>query len=127
MLTTSYFANIKNVASPLAICARSPSFYTGPELKILAPKYSIFVAYKNGEIGPEEYTVQYKKQVLRPLDPKEVWDRIVSIAGKDATLLCYEKPSDFCHRHIVADWLSSRLKIKVVELPELNYRKSMFD
>lgn len=20
-------------------------------------------------------------------------------------LLCYEKPDDFCHRHLVADWL----------------------
>lgn len=21
-------------------------------------------------------------------------------------LICYEKPSDFCHRHLVADWLN---------------------
>lgn len=21
-------------------------------------------------------------------------------------LVCYEKPSDFCHRHLVAQWLS---------------------
>ena len=21
-------------------------------------------------------------------------------------LLCYEKPGDFCHRHLVADWLT---------------------
>ena len=21
-------------------------------------------------------------------------------------LVCYEKPSDFCHRHLVADWLN---------------------
>ena len=31
------------------------------------------------------------------------------IYGSDAldrlTLLCYEKPSDFCHRHLVANWL----------------------
>jgi uncharacterized protein (DUF488 family) len=20
-------------------------------------------------------------------------------------LVCYEKPTDFCHRHLVADWL----------------------
>lgn len=23
----------------------------------------------------------------------------------DIALICYEKPSDFCHRHLVADWL----------------------
>ena len=21
-------------------------------------------------------------------------------------LICYEKPTDFCHRHLVADWLN---------------------
>ena len=25
---------------------------------------------------------------------------------KDVALVCYEKPSDFCHRHLVADWLN---------------------
>lgn len=24
--------------------------------------------------------------------------------SKDVALLCCEKPSDFCHRHLVADW-----------------------
>ena len=24
----------------------------------------------------------------------------------DFALVCYEKPSDFCHRHLVADWLN---------------------
>lgn len=26
--------------------------------------------------------------------------------GKEICLICYEKPSDFCHRHLVADWLN---------------------
>ena len=26
----------------------------------------------------------------------------------DIALICYEKPSDFCHRHLVADWLIER-------------------
>lgn len=25
--------------------------------------------------------------------------------NKDIALVCYEKPSDFCHRHLVAKWL----------------------
>jgi len=31
--------------------------------------------------------------------------------GRDIILCCYEKPEDFCHRKILADWLSD-----VVEL-----------
>lgn len=26
--------------------------------------------------------------------------------GKDVALICYEKSSDFCHRHLVAEWLA---------------------
>ena len=25
--------------------------------------------------------------------------------GSNVALVCYEKPSDFCHRHLVAGWL----------------------
>ena len=25
---------------------------------------------------------------------------------EDIALVCYEKPGDFCHRHLVADWLN---------------------
>lgn len=33
---------------------------------------------------------------------------LVSDADDDAAiaLICYEKPSDFCHRHLVAEWLN---------------------
>lgn len=24
----------------------------------------------------------------------------------DIALICYEKPSDFCHRHLVSEWLN---------------------
>ena len=30
-------------------------------------------------------------------------------------LICYEKPSEFCHRHLVADWLKE-YGIEVEEL-----------
>lgn len=30
--------------------------------------------------------------------------RLLCPDGKDICLICYEKPNDFCHRHLVADW-----------------------
>lgn len=30
---------------------------------------------------------------------------IENIKEKDICLVCYERPSDFCHRRLVADWL----------------------
>ena len=36
-------------------------------------------------------------------------------------LICYEKPSDFCHRHLVADWLNKNgVECKEWELAEDN-------
>ena len=40
----------------------------------------------------------------------EVMSELSAIYGPDVldrlTLVCYEKPSEFCHRHLVADWLT---------------------
>ena len=33
----------------------------------------------------------------------------------DCVLLCYEKPGDFCHRHILANWLEENFGFKVEE------------
>ena len=29
-----------------------------------------------------------------------------NVGESDICLVCYEKPCDFCHRHIVSDWLN---------------------
>lgn len=31
--------------------------------------------------------------------------RVEGHGHDDIALICYEKPSDFCHRHLVAQWL----------------------
>ena len=117
---TSYFGNLKNVRNPLSISGKAPAFYTQrglPEYKILAPKYSFFKAYKDGLIGEEGYTEEYCRLVLDPLDPRAVYEHLTGTYGDDVTLLCYEKPGDFCHRRIVAVWLELALGIEIPELP----------
>ena len=34
----------------------------------------------------------------------------------DAILLCYEKSTDFCHRHIVSQWFFDELGVVLFEL-----------
>lgn len=113
-MKTSYFGKIKQISNPLAICGKSPAWYSGPEYKTLAPKYSFFKDYKDGIIDETGYIEQYHKLVLKPLDAQVVYDHLVETYGEDVTLLCYEKPEDFCHRHIVAVWFS-KIGIKVDE------------
>lgn len=80
--------------------------------KPLCPGWQLVQDYKSGKITSKEYTERYIKYVLIKLDPQQVYYRL----GQDAILLCWEKPGNFCHRLIVADWLETNLNIKIDEL-----------
>ena len=110
-MNTSYFA--KSGKHPKAICitAKRPWFYKGRIYPKLGPKSWFLKKYKKD--GDEDfYTEQYYKEVLDGLDPKKVYEEL----GEDAILLCWEGSGKFCHRHIVAKWLSENLGVKITEL-----------
>jgi len=115
-MNTSYFAKLKSITNPLSISGKAPDWYSGPQYRILAPKYGFFSAYKAGEIDSVGYTECYYDQVLRHLDASQVYQYLVQTYGENVTLLCYEKPGDFCHRRLVADWFETYLGIPVLEL-----------
>ena len=115
-MNTSYFAKLKNIERPVAICGWSPVFYNGPKYTKLAPKKSWFFKWKeakeSGQYTEEEsigiYKALYDKTVLEFLDPHQVYQELCNIYNTDdITLICYEKPGDFCHRHLVAEWLNN--------------------
>jgi len=31
---------------------------------------------------------------------------------RDIILCCYEKPGEFCHRHVLANWLADKIEVK---------------
>lgn len=115
---TSYFANLKNLPDnlcPISICGKAPDWYNGIQYKILAPKYWFFIKYK--EDGNEEFYIDaFNKEVLGVLKAHEVLEKLNELAyDKIPCLICYEKPGDFCHRHLVANWLQNNCNIKVEE------------
>ena len=109
MYYTSYFANIKKLPSdvvPIAICGKSPEGYLGFQYRKLAPTWQIYSDWKYKHHDNNIYTSQFKQQVLNRLDPLLVEDELLAITnGRTFCLICYEKPGDFCHRHIVAEWM----------------------
>ncbi len=107
MIYTSYFAGLRNLPetiAPIAISRSVPNWYSGERYFKLAPSWELLQHYKQSN-DPEQYTRWYNI-MLRNLDATEVVKDLSQIAqSKPFALLCYEKPSSFCHRHLVADWL----------------------
>jgi len=116
-MKTSYFAKLNKIAHPIAICGWPPKFYHGPTYKALAPKKEWFFQWKEekeaGKYTEAEaemvYRTLYYKTVLDHLDPQQVWNDLCALypgtSPDEIHLLCYEKRGDFCHRHLVAEWL----------------------
>lgn len=115
MIYTSYFAKLKELENhnviPISICGKAPDRYKGLQYKKLAPKYGFFMEWKKNHDN-DYYIEHFQKEVLDGLDATEVvldFSRMIydfNIGENDIALICYEKPSDFCHRHLVAEWLN---------------------
>jgi len=105
---TSYFSSkLWRGKNAVAISQGMPKWYKGREYKALAPSWELVMIKDT-----EEYTRRYRNEVLNRLDPKKVYKDL----GDDAILLCWEKPGEFCHRRLVAEWLEETLGIEVPEL-----------
>lgn len=124
MITTSYFAKTQFINNPVSISIKPPSWFTGKHFPLLAPPFTLVTAFKHNRITEQEYTTYYLEKILDPLNPKAVYDQIISTIGDDATLLCYEKAGDFCHRRIVAVWFELTIGIEIPELTDFHHRLS---
>ena len=78
----------------------------------LYPPWSLINAYKKGNITESQYEAEYAATVLKSLNPEKVYQELCY----DAILLCWERPEEFCHRHLVSKWLSVNLRILIPEL-----------
>ena len=113
---TGYFAKLKYYQEqgliPISICGKAPDWYEGLQFKKLAPKWSFFNEWKNGSHkGDNEYYIEhFNAEVLNNLNSNEIEKELKKLAKRRTSdkiiLLCYEKPDDFCHRHLVSDWFS---------------------
>ena len=116
---TGYFAKIKEYKEagliPISIARFTPKWYDGDEEKYFAPSFRLLSRYKDKEIDIQDYTKDY----LEGLDKDSVHFHLKLIQQKNnnqpIVLCCYEKPADFCHRHLLADYIKRELKVQVTE------------
>lgn len=104
---TSYFAKLRHIPDtivPIAICRSTPSWWTGLNYKDLSPSYDILNEYKKLQ-DQTLYTARFNDEVVKYLDFNKIYKDLENLSEcKDVVLLCYEKPTDFCHRHIIAKY-----------------------
>ena len=121
MIWTGYYAKLKNYKSlgfdTVAISGKVPDFYDGLTYPDFAPRWGMFQDWKNGIIDNKGYEKAYVEW-LETLDKEEIkkdFELYMNDPKKHVILLCYEKPADFCHRHILAEWLADTFRIQVAE------------
>lgn len=126
---TSYFNNVNNLLNLgyknlISIAGKCPNNFLSTRLndnrcweyKKLAPKYNWWKEWRDNQLSNEWYIKKYYETVLNKLNPIEVVKELFKSNSKEnAILLCWEK-NEFCHRHIVAEWLNKNLNIEIIEL-----------
>ena len=91
--------------------------FEGKWIGELAPKRDFFKQWRrNRGVIPEEennqyYIENYYSQVLSQIDVEALLKDEV-----DPILLCYEKGQDFCHRHVLAEYIEMIYGVKVQDI-----------
>lgn len=124
MIYTSYFASpkLRNIeCTKIGIVAIPPKWFTGVNLNSLAPSLELLYWYKDaikshnnlGEIY-KYYTNDYISK-LEQLNLTPIVEYFKTFSN-DVVLLCYERPKEFCHRHLLATYLNVRYAMSIKEL-----------
>lgn len=114
---TSYFARLSKIreeyphALIVSISRHSPRWLTPWKDYIpceeLSPSKDLLWAWKCDRVGQALYRLKYLEEI-KPVF-QQVMVRLYRLAKSRNCdvifLLCYEKPEDFCHRHLLAEML----------------------
>lgn len=110
---TARFADVEDCEglTTISLAKHPPEWYTGLEYPNLFSTERLIKMYNKGEITSFQYTEHFVQEILRKLNPETVLRDIIGMSkGGDVYLCCWGNPDEFCHRHIVLNWLNSWLK-----------------
>lgn len=113
---TSYFGNAKKLQEAnvemVNIARYKPRYFSGFSLLYAAPLSFML----KEDMTEEQYVEHYNNLVLKPLNIEVLLKTLRAIGGdKDVALCCYEKPGQFCHRHLLAKWLNEKAGLDIKE------------
>lgn len=129
-MKTSYYAKFsrlpkeeKNRYIPVLISTSLPKWFLDREeyyieYKTLAPSSDNVFKLKNNKMSQEDFINAYINK-LKELDLEQILEDMYDFEGiteVEIVLLCYEKSTDFCHRHILREYLNENFNTNITEL-----------
>ena len=115
---TSNYAIAGREPDAVATSVGVPKWFPGRHYDPLKPK-----RYMLKLKDEADYTSVYASTILAPLDPY----RVIEDLGDKAILLCWERPGEFCHRRLVAEWLLTKTGLVVLEWRPVTRQPGLFD
>ncbi len=109
LIMTGYFGRAVEYDNPVSV-TRSSKIDMQNKLEELAPSWEILNRYKQDH-DEAAYARAYSKQ-LDAVDWAKVGAKVRKLIeeGGPITLVCYEKPEDFCHRHMARERLEKEME-----------------
>lgn len=117
---------ISRICPDWLVGTKSPSNFYFWEDNPLAPSSDLLKKYKNGLIDQWNYSIEYFRELNQRFHFKDDGgERLRSYVDdlkrrffdySSIVFLCYEKPDEFCHRHLLRD-LFLYNNIKITEIP----------
>jgi hypothetical protein len=112
MIYTGYYGGLSHIVGDITKVQVSNLAPVPVDIRFekAIPDWAFIVKpYKDGLITKEEYEERYTLQLDKFRENILGVTEYFNSTGKDYILLCYEKPGDFCHRHILADYINKAL------------------
>lgn len=114
---TSYFGNFRALAKEnvlmIGIARFPPRYFNGESIMELAPHASML------RMGESEYVKMFEGRILAKLNQDDIVRKIGEIAKRHGcdkvALCCFEKPGEFCHRRLFAEWLKEKTGYEIKE------------
>ena len=129
---TSYYGNYRNIPKDyvcIGISRYCPEWFKKGnydnfvfvEDNILAPEKDLLDDMKFGRETEEGYKRRYVETLFRKLEGISMYTYFGTLSKKyeqykAIVFLCYEKPEDFCHRHILRKLMNNVFNIPCEEL-----------
>ena len=115
MIYTGYFGGWHRYPGDavfIAITRFPPDFWNYEVWDWLAPTEGLLRSYQNKDIDEYIFKLKFLRELHdRGLTPELVREKIKKeYRDKVVILMCYERPTDFCHRQVLAEWLGKDVK-----------------